>query len=220
MQVVSLAGQGRFPDARDVLNQLSETRPVELLRILDGIAPLQSDDRQDPYHDLGKLQLEAAVKLNEHRAALTAPQQRRLDECLARGYAATGEAARGIEIYEKLLERAPRDKSLSIAYARLLVKCGSHDCLKKGLAVWQKLEAMHEAATLEWFAMRYEVCRMYVLLQDPKEAEKLLKVTRLLYPKIEDEQWQQKFAELEAACAIGKGGKRKKRGDEKVAIFH
>jgi len=214
LQVVSLAGQGRFQDARDVLHQLSETKPVELLQILDGITPLQSDDRQDPYHDLGKLQLEASIKLNEHRAVLTAGQQRRLDECLARGYAATGESERGIGIYEKLLERSPRDKSLLIAYARLLLRCGSHDCLKKGLAVWQKLETMHEAATPEWFAMRYEACRTLLLLQDPKEAEKLLKVTRLLYPKMEDEQWQQKFAELEAACAKGKGEKSKKRSEK------
>lgn len=210
LQVVSLAGQGRFQDARDMLHQLSQTKPAELLRILDGIAPLQSDDRQDPYHDLGNLQLEASLKLNEHRTELTAPQQRRLDECLARGYAATGAAPRGVEIYEKLLERTPREKPLLTAYARVLLKCGSNDCLKKALVTWRKLEAMHTAATPEWFAMRYEVCRTLVLLEETTEAAKLLKVTRLLYPKVEDEQWQHKFAELEAVCAKGKREKPKK----------
>ncbi len=209
LQVVSLAGQGRYQDARDVLHRLSQTRPVELLQILDGIAPLQSDDRHDPYHDLGKLQLDAALKLSEHRAALAAPQQRRLDECLARGFAATGEPARGIEIYEQLLARSPRDRTLLLAYARLLVKCGTDDCLKKALVVWRKLEGMHEAATPEWFAMRYEACRTLVLMHDPAEADKLLKLTRLLYPKIEDEQWQQKFADLEAACSKQKAVKPK-----------
>jgi TolA-binding protein len=215
LQVVSLAGQGRYQDARDVLQRLSQTKPAELLQILDGIAPLQSDDQKDPYHDLGKLQLEAALKLNEHRAALAAPQQRRLDECLARGFAATGEPARGIEIYEQLLARSPRDRSLLLAYARLLGKCGTDDCLKKALAIWQKLEAMYEAATPEWFAMRYETCRTLVLLHDPAEADKLLKVTRLLYPKIEDDQWQQKFADLEAASAKQLKEKSKKGGRKK-----
>jgi predicted Zn-dependent protease len=213
LQVVSLAGQGKFQEARDMLQKLSATSPPELLRILDGIAPLQSDDREDPFHTLGDLQLEAALRLDRQRSELSAPEQRRLDECLARAYVATRQPARGIEIYEKLLDRAPRDKPLLTAYAELLVKCATKDCLKKALGAWQKLEAMQKAATPEWFALRYQVCRTLVLMDDFTEAGKLLKVTRLLYPKVEDERWQQKFAELEAQCtkaAIPKEGNGRK----------
>lgn len=206
LQVVSLAGQGRFQDAREMLQQLSATSPAEMLRILDGIAPLQSDDRQDPLQHLGKLQLEAAQKLNESRTALTATEQRRLDACLARAYLATGETKRGIEIYEKLTAQAPRDKALLQSYAGLLMKCGDKDCLKRALAAWQKLEAMEPPATGEWFALRYEVCHTLVLQDDTVEAAKLLKVTRLLYPKIEDEKLERKFSELEAFCEKGKNG--------------
>jgi len=201
LQVISLAGQGKFQDARDMLQRLSATSPPELLRILDGIAPLQADDRQDPFHTLGDLQLEAALRLDKQRSELSAPEQRRLDECLARAYVATRQPDKGVAIYEKLLDRAPRDKPLLTAYAELLVKCATKECLKKAVAAWQKLEAMQKAATPEWFALRYELCRTLVLMDDTIEAGKLLKVTRLLYPKIEDERWQQKFAELEAQCA-------------------
>ena len=180
-----------------MLQKLSATSPPELLRILDGLAPLTADDRQDPFRNLGQLQLEAALRLNEQRSALSAAEQRRLDECLARAYVATRQPERGIEIYARLLERAPRDKSLLTACAELLMKCGTKDCLAKALTAWRKLEALEKPATREWFAMRYEVCRTLLLMDDAAEAGKLLKMTRLLYPKIGDDGLQKKFAELE-----------------------
>jgi hypothetical protein len=203
LQVVSLAGQGKFQEAREMLQKLSATSPPELLRILDGLAPLTADDRQDPFRDLGQLQLEAALRLSEQRAALSPVEQRRLDECLARAYIATRQPERGIEIYARLLERAPSDKALLTAYAELLMKCGTKDCLAKALTAWRKLEALQKPATPEWFAMRYEVCRTLLLMDDAAEAGKLLKMTRLLYPKIGDNSLQRKFAELESQATSG-----------------
>jgi hypothetical protein len=210
LQVISLAGQGRFADARELLRQLSTTSPAELLRILDGIAPLQSGESEDPFHDLGELQLEAALKLGEHRGELAPAEQRRLDECLARAYVAVGEKRRGIEIYEDLLKAAPRDKPLLTAYAELLTRCGNADCLKKAVTTWRKLEGLCREATPEWFAMRYQVCTALVALNETSQACKLVKVTRLVYPDIEDGALQKKFAELEAKCENGKSSGAKK----------
>jgi hypothetical protein len=198
LQVVSLAGQRRFQEARDMLQQVSSADPADLLRILEGIVPLEADDRQDPFHDLGELQLEAALKLDEQRAKLTPADQRRLDECLATAYIASGQSAKGLAIYESLLEQAPRDKKLLTDFARLLVRCGSRECLVKAVATWKRLEAMYQPGSPDWYPVRYELCRSLLLLKDPGEASKLLKMTRLLYPKPESEIWQQRFAELEA----------------------
>src|SRR5262249_22791565 len=139
LQVISLAGQGKFQPARKLLQQLSVTRPVELLRILDGLAPLHSDERGDPFRELGELQLEAALKLDEHRAELSKADQRRLDECLARGHFAAGQPQRGFEIYDSLLKKSPRDRDLLLAYAGLLAQCGSIACLTQAVLVWRKL---------------------------------------------------------------------------------
>ena len=204
LQVVSLAGQGRFQEARTLLQQLSGTDPSELLRILDGIAPLQSDERRDPFHDLGELQLEAALKLNEHRSKLATTDQRRLDECLARAYLATGQSRQGLQIYETLVQQNPRDKGLLATYAELLVKCGSKDCLNEAVAAWRKLESLQVPGSPEWFPVRYELCRSLLLAKQTSEADKLLKMTRLLYPKPESEAWQRKFADLEAKCEAAK----------------
>jgi hypothetical protein len=210
LQVISLAGQGRFVDARELLQQLSTTSPAELLRILDGIAPLRSGETDDPFHDLGELQLEAALRLDKHRTNLAPAEQRRLDECLARAYVAVGQTRRGIEIYEALLQQSPRDRALMTSYAELLTRCGTADCLKKAVTAWRKLEGLCEEATPEWFAMRYQVCHALVLMKETQEACKLVKVTRLVYPKIDDPALQKKFAELEARCANGKTADAKK----------
>lgn len=196
LQVVSLAGQGRFQEARELLEQLS-TSPAALLEIVDRLAPLASDSRQDPFRDLGQLQLEAALKLNQQRQKLKAADRRRLDECLARAYVATGQARRGIEIYEGLLARAPRDKRLLASYGDLLVRCGNDDCLKKAVDTARQVEELEQPGSEDWFAARYEVCRALVRSRQPKEAAKLLKLTRLLYPKIESEDLQKKYSELE-----------------------
>jgi tetratricopeptide (TPR) repeat protein len=201
LQIVSLAGQERFQEARTLLQQLSGADPAELLQILEGITPLQSDERRDPFHDLGMLQLDAALKLNEHRSKLSTADQRRLDECLARAYFATGEIRQGRQIYETLVQRNPRDKAAIKAYADLLVKCGNKECLNEAVSTWRKLESLHEPGSQEWYPVRYELCRSLLLAKQTTEAAKLLKMTRLLYPKPESESWQRKFVELEAECA-------------------
>jgi len=198
LQVVSLAGQNRFQEAREMLRQVSASSPTDLLRILERIAPLETDERRDPFHDLCELQLEAALKLDEQRDKLGPTERQRLDECLGAAYVASGQSAKGIAIYETLLEKTPQNIPLLRAYVRLLVKCGSPECLTKAVATWKKVEATYQAGSPEWYPIRYELCRTLVLLKEPGEALKLLKMTRLLYPKPESETWQRKFADLEA----------------------
>ncbi len=209
LQVISLAGQGKFQPARKLLQQLSVAGPAELLRILDGLAPLQSDERRDPFRELGELQLEAALKLDEHRAELSKVDQRRLDECLARGYFAAGQPQRGFEIYDKLLQKLPRDRELLLAYAGLLARCGSSECRNQAVSVWRKLEALHEPGSRDWYPVRYELCKALLAAGQPAEARKLLQVTRLVFPKPEDEALQKRFADLEAESTAGAQGKPK-----------
>ncbi len=153
--------------------------------------------------------MDAALKLNEHRAKLSAAEQRRLDECLARAYLATGEIRQGLKIYDALLQKNPRDKALLTSYAELLVKCNKA-CLTKAVDIWRKLEALHEPGTAPWYPVRYELCRTLLLTGDLTESGKLLKTTRLVYPKPESETWQQKFAELEAEYEAARNEKAKR----------
>ncbi|MSR58405.1 MAG: hypothetical protein EXS05_12125 [Planctomycetaceae bacterium] len=205
LRIVSLAGQGKFVEARRQLDQSSRGTPAEALRILEGLAPLTSSNQQDPLHDLGELQLEAALRLAERRETLSAVDQRRFDECLAQGYAAAGQTRRSIEIYESLLEKSPRDKRLLTAFAQLLTnqlltKSDDPSSRKKAHAAWRKFESLSVAGSDEWLAARYQVCQGLIARGENAEACKLLKVTRLLYPKLGGDALQAKFAELESKC--------------------
>lgn len=200
LRIVSLAGQGKVPEARELLNQLSETDPSELLRILEGLTPLVAGGARKPDRDLGELQLQAALKLTEHRERLQPPEQRRLDECLAEAYAQTGQMRRALEVYERLTQAAPKDKALLTTWSELLMRAGDRQSLQKARTNWQKLLTMSPAGSSAWLEARYQECACLYALDEKAECLKLLKVTRLLYPKLADEKLKAKFADLEAKC--------------------
>lgn len=201
LRIVSLAGQGKYVEARRQLERSAQGTPADTLRILEGLSPLTASDADDPLHDLGNLQLETALRLAENREALSAADQRRLDECLAQGYTAAGQSRRGIEIYESLLEKSPRDRKLLATLARLLGRSNDATTRQKAVDVWKKIESFSKPGSDDWLAARYEVCAGLAARGQQRDACKLLKVTRLLYPKLGGDDLRQKFAELEANCA-------------------
>ena len=204
LRVISLAGQGQAQQAGELLDQLSAAGPAELLRILDGLSKVVSTASETSRRNLGELQLRAAEQLSAHRSELTAPEQRHLDECLASAFVETGQSRRAIELYALLLKTSPRDKSLLNAYADVLERCGTMTCLKTALATWKTLESLSAAGSDEWLAARFHVCQVLFRTHDIAACRKLLKTTRLLYPKLGDEKLKARFVELEANCEAGK----------------
>jgi TolA-binding protein len=204
LRIISLAGQGKFQEARRQLEQLSASKPAEMLQVLEGLAPLTMGEKADPFHDLGGLQLEAALRLDEQRDRLDPPLRRRLDECLARGYAAAGQPRRAIEAYDNLLKDSPRDKRLLIASGELLLKCADHASLTQAQKTWRILETLSPAGSEEWLFARYNLCRSLLALRETAQACKLLKVTRLLYPKLGGKKLEADFTALEENCRKSK----------------
>lgn len=201
LRIVSLAGQEQYPQARKQLEQIGETRPAELLRILKGLALLSAEQGRDPLNDLGALRLEAALRLADQRDSLTAADRRRLDECLAQAYVSTGDAQRGIDIYEALLKEFPRDAALLEEYARLQSKINDGRSVKIAAAAWKRLETLYAPGSDAWLAARCELCRCLQKQGESAEACKLLQVTRLLYPQLGGAELERQFAELESRCA-------------------
>lgn len=200
LRIVSLAGQGKYQDARQQIDQLTTGNPSQMLQVLAGLATISSNDRQDPFRELGSLQLQAAQKLNAERATLNEADRRRLDECLAQGFAATGQSKQAIRIYESLIQGAPRDRLLLTALAELLGGDGDRESVRRAPEVWRKVESLSAAGSDQWLAARYQVCRGLLAAGSKAEACKLLKVTRLLYPKLGGEKMQARFTELETRC--------------------
>ena len=128
LRIVSLAGQQQLEQAGKLLNQLSQTEPAEMLRILNGLSQLVDIADEAGRRDLGILQLQAVEKLEPRRDQLSPPQSQRLDQCRAQAYVATGRIDDAVELYETLRKASPKDRDLQTNQAQVLVTCGSRRC--------------------------------------------------------------------------------------------
>lgn len=197
LRVVSLAGQGSPPAARSLLDQLSVAEPQELLAVLEGLMPLAKSAPEGLKRELGALQVQAALKLRDKAAELSAPEQARLEECLALAYVATDQFAAARDIYAVRLKAAPRDKQLLQSQGDLLERTGTLTDQVQALELWKRLESLEKAGTPAWLAARLRVCQALARLKRIPEAMKLVKVTKLLYPKLGDEATARGYANLE-----------------------
>jgi tetratricopeptide (TPR) repeat protein len=198
LRLISLAGQGRRAEAQRVLASLSKQTPAETLAVLDGLMQLAQRVDESVRRDLGEIQLQAARSLEPQRASFNTVQQTRLDECLARAYSATGQPRSAIEIYERLLSRSPNDKTHLKNVASLMITVGTPEALFKARTNWRKLESLSKAGSPEWLEARYQVCRCCFDLKEYSECRKLLTLTRLLYPQIDDAALRERFDRLES----------------------
>lgn len=198
LRVLSLAGQHRLDEASELLRSIGESNPQEMLAVLDGLSQIQVPTEAAFRRDLAELQLQAAESLNRRREQITADQQRQLDRCLAESYLATNQPQKAMALYERLVRQSPKDKEPLRTYAELLGRCGTKDCLSKAKAIWRKLEGLETPGSVDWLSARFEVARTCLALGEIPECRKLVGLTKLLYPKLGNEQLKVKFAELEA----------------------
>lgn len=201
LRIVSLAGRGRLAEARNALKQLADAGPAEVLAILDGLMQVAPDGGGTMQRELGLVQLHAAVELDRKREALSKSEQAWLDRCLAQAYASSGQGRRAIEYYEKLLAGTPNDRALRKTTAELLLQSTDRKHLAKAKAYWRQIESAEKKGSPEWLKARYHVALSLFRLGELKECRKLLRVTRLLYPKLGGPHLRRQFEDL-----IGKTG--------------
>ena len=106
----------------------------------------------------------------------------------------SGSHAEAVEIYEKLIQESPGNRSLLVARARELESAGQHE---QALQAWHQIEARTARATLPWFEARLERLRLLVLLSRREEAEKLIRLTKLTTPSLGGELLSKQYAKLE-----------------------
>jgi tetratricopeptide (TPR) repeat protein len=196
LRIVSLAGQGRYSQARVLVDQLSQTDTGDLLRVLDGLFELSAHSSPDSRRALGELQLWATEELRNRRSELDDAQLERLDRCLAEAYTATGMTERAIETYEQLVARSPADRKVLETVAGLLFECGTPECLERSKTHWRKLESLRKPGDPDWLAARYEVARCCFELGQFDECRKLVIAAQVLYPSLGGEQLKAQFEAL------------------------
>ncbi|MEW4527591.1 tetratricopeptide repeat protein [Maioricimonas sp. JC845] len=198
LRIVSLAAQGRLPDAALILNDLSAANPQALLQLLAGLARLESQIPSGQRQALGRLQLQAADRLAARANQLTDPQQTLLKRCRADAHALAGQLPEAIALYEELLARFPNNRELLKLLSDLLMRQSSSDSIARALQLWRQLERMSRKGTQPWLEARFHVAECLYELGRYDECRKLIGVTRVVYPELGGNELKQRYKDLEA----------------------
>lgn len=196
LRVVSLAGQRRIDEAERLIGSLEAAGPDESLALLDGLSAVAARSDLGTQRLVADLQLRASQSLNDAAAKLTETQRLRLLRTRAEALAATGQPSKAIAVYQQLVEKTPRDAKLVRTAAELCESLDTKEGTQQAKSHWRRLEGLLKAGSLEWLDTRWHVIRCCRQLGESAEADKLLKVTKLLYPDLGGESMRRRFDEL------------------------
>ncbi|REJ94219.1 MAG: hypothetical protein DWQ34_09075 [Planctomycetota bacterium] len=197
LRILSLAGQQRLRDAQEIVDGLTVDDAHVLLSVLNGLADVAESVGPERKRAMGRLQLNAAQRLDEHRDQLDAAEQRLLDDCLAQAYAALDRPNDALAVYERLLDASPGDRSLLRAAAELSGGMDGPEQLQTAKSYWRRLEASEKPGSGPWLDARWHVAETALRLGELEECRKLLQVTRLLYPDLGGPATAERYADLE-----------------------
>ena len=185
LRVISLAAQRTIDEAERVLDSLEQAGPDELLSLLDGLTAVSARCDSSTQRLVAELQLRALQDLAvSTQQELSATQRSRLWRARMEAYAATGQISKAITASEQLLEKSPRDAKLLRTTAELCELLESDAGNKHAKALWRRLESVLKSGSADWLDVRWHVIRCCRKLGEQAEADKLLKVTKLLYPDL------------------------------------
>ena len=120
-----------------------------------------------------------------------------VDRCLAEAYTATGDLPEAIALYETLLKARSRDRHLMETIGSLLQQHGQLADLQRAKLIYRQLEGFDPAGSTAWLRTRLTVARLCLQLGEKAECQKLLKVTRILYPELGGMELKAEYAKLE-----------------------
>lgn len=197
LRIVSLAGQGRIDEARQLFDSLAVTEPSTLLGLLQGLSRLAAQIPEARRAALAHLQLETAQRLRDQRGELTDEQRRVLDECRADAYLAAGNLVDAIAVYETLFAGVSGDLSRTRLLAELLQRQGTPVSLGKAKSYWRRVERAEKPGSDGWLEARLQIATCAARSGEIEEARKLIGVTRLVYPELGGEQRRRQIEQLE-----------------------
>jgi hypothetical protein len=196
-RILALARQRKIDEAERLLDDLRATGSDEPLALLDGLGEVASRCDASTQRLVGELQLRVSQQLLAGAARLSDSQQQRLWKARAEAFVATGQPTKAIAVYQQLVEKSPRDATLLRSAADLCASLDTPTGFQQAKKFWRQREGLLQPGSSDWFDARRQVIRCCRKLGEHSEADKLLKVTKLLYPELGGAESQKKFSELE-----------------------
>jgi tetratricopeptide (TPR) repeat protein len=196
LNIVFLAQSGEIRKAEALVSRVAQAGRQPLLELLNGLSVAAAQASPQTKRGIGELQLQTSLALNTQRDQLSEEERTLLDRSLARAYLLSERSREAHELYEKLLEENASDIQLRRELAESLSKCGTVACHRRALVHWRYLEGQSKQGTTDWLQLRAEVIESLVIVNQKDEAKRLISVTELLYPQINNESLKQRYAEL------------------------
>lgn len=198
--VLAIAGQvGRRDDAHNMLLQIGQASPEQLLDLLGGLSAVVSRSRKDVRPQIASIQLQAADMLWPQRNRLSKSAALNLSRIRAEALAATGNRPEALAAFAALAKENPDSAAIHQGYAELLLE-GDAASLKQSLDQWRRILSRAKPRSELWFRSKYSVALAQFRLGEKKEAAAVLRYTLELPPGLKGTAWQEKYELLLQEC--------------------
>lgn len=191
---LALAGKGQAKAAEELLQQIGQGDPQELVQLLTELSRMAEAASGGVAGQLARLQLEAAKMLQGKVDQLSASQKLLLDLVSVRATALL-EPKRGPGLYQSLYERYPREVSVLKEYAEFMAKQEDRSLVRLAFDAWKKLERGSKPGSDRWMMAKFHQAKTLQKLGLSEKALKTIQLTKVLYPDLDG--WKARFESLE-----------------------
>ena len=183
--ITSLAIGAHYDEAAQVLNGAIADSPIALHETAALLAERLDHIAEDQQPHQSALLLAALERLREHQDKLSPQQASALQLYQAAALAAAGRRDEALRSYEELARQYPTNGDIQEAYTLLLSKSDSSEKLRIALQRWETIERRSRRGGTRWMRARRARIELLRRLGDNGDAEKLIQLTRLLYPNVD-----------------------------------
>jgi hypothetical protein len=181
--VAALARRGKLPEAQAIAKQMGIVPPDRLLEALSSLSDVAAKQGEaSDQQQVGKLMLTIVRQVEVRHTELDASQLGKLDRYRAAALAMTGDWAGAATQYAAIAAASPDDGEIQENYAALLGQSDAPEHLRQALARWAAVEMRSRRGGERWLRARRARIEILRRIGDHAEAEKLVRLTQLLYP--------------------------------------
>lgn len=182
LYIVALVRLDRTEQARGLLQWQAKNAPNSLAETLDRLRERAPGEGPALSRETAALVLEGFELLGPQWNSLDESAEQRLKRLRAAALAAAGKRNAAHAEYAELARQSPDDGKVQESYAALLAQSESPAELQEALTRWHEVEQRSHSGGQRWRRARQARIELLGRLGQRDEADKLLRLTRLLYP--------------------------------------
>ena len=199
--VLALATQpAKRSAAEQILKEMSEASPEQLLDLLGGLSAAVSRSRPEARQPIASLQLATLELLAPQRQRLNKEDVLALDRIQAEALAAANRRDEALRLYSRLAKENPSHGGIQEAYGDLLLAGGEKESLTAAVTQWRIVAARSKSRTERWFKAKYSVALAQSKLGDKAAAASILEYTLKTPPGLDGTAWKARYEALLDAC--------------------